>query len=305
METISNYLNKIDLLTIKMSLNINEIIIYYILLIIIIKKQKYTIYLINILILIIHIIIPYLDNNYYIYYLDIGQGDSILIIPPHKKNITMIDTGDINTNNINNIKTFFNALSINKIENLIISHGDQDHIGEAIDIIKSIKVNKIILNCGEINNLEKELINELNKRKIKYYKCINKLNNYYFLNTKEYNNENDNSNVIYTKMYNYTLLFMGDSEKDKELDLINKYKLNNIDILKVGHHGSKTSSNIEFIKEVNPKYSIISVGRNNKYNHPNKEVLDNLKDSKIYRTDINGSIIFKINNRLKINTYTP
>ncbi len=305
METVSKYLNKIDILTIKMTLNIYEIIIYYIFLLILIKKQKYTIYLINILILIIHIIIPYLDNNYYIYYLDIGQGDSILIIPPHKKNITLIDTGDINVNNINNLKTLFNSLSINKIDNLIISHGDQDHIGESIDIVKTIKINKVILNCGSINLLEQELINELNKRKIKYYKCINKLNNYYFLNTKEYNNENDNSNVIYTKIYNYSLLFMGDSEKEKELDLINKYNLNNIDILKVGHHGSKTSSNIEFIKEINPKYSIISVGRNNKYGHPNKEVLDILKESKIYRTDLEGSIIFKINNNLEITTYSP
>ena len=85
-----------------------------------------------------------------------------------------------------------------------------------------------------------------------------------------------------------------------------EYNINNIDILKVGHHGSKTSSSKKFIKETNPNYSIISVGKNNRYGHPNKEVLENLIDSKIYRTDKNGSIMFKIkNNKLKIETCSP
>ena len=79
--------------------------------------------------------------------------------------------------------------------------------------------------------------------------------------------------------------------------------LGKVDILKVGHHGSKTSSSKEFINEINPKYSIISVGKNNRYGHPNKEVLENLENSKIYRTDKQGSIMFKIkNNKLKIET---
>ena len=76
--------------------------------------------------------------------------------------------------------------------------------------------------------------------------------------------------------------------------------------IKVGHHGSKTSSSKEFINDINPKYSVISVGKNNRYGHPNKEVLDNLKNSKIYRTDQDGSIMFKIkNDKLKIETCTP
>ena len=79
-----------------------------------------------------------------------------------------------------------------------------------------------------------------------------------------------------------------------------------IDVLKVGHHGSKTSSSKEFIDEINPKYSIISVGKNNQYGHPNKEVLDNLDNSIIYRTDEDGSIMFKIkNNKLRIETCSP
>ena len=101
-------------------------------------------------------------------------------------------------------------------------------------------------------------------------------------------------------------MFMGDASTNTEKEIMNKYNLQDIDILKVGHHGSKTSSGKEFINEINPKYSIISVGKNNRYGHPNKEVLTNLDNSKIYRTDQDGSIMFKIkNNKLKIETCGP
>ena len=99
---------------------------------------------------------------------------------------------------------------------------------------------------------------------------------------------------------------MGDASTTTEKEILTRYNLSNIDVLKVGHHGSKTSSSKDFINEINPKYSIISVGKNNRYGHPNKEVLDNLDDSKIYRTDKQGSVMFKIkNNRLKIETCSP
>ena len=101
-------------------------------------------------------------------------------------------------------------------------------------------------------------------------------------------------------------MFMGDASITTEKEIMNKYNLSNIYVLKVGHHGSKTSSSKDFIDEVNPKYSIISVGKNNRYGHPNKEVLDNFQSSKIYRTDIDESIMFKIkNNKLKIETCSP
>ena len=101
-------------------------------------------------------------------------------------------------------------------------------------------------------------------------------------------------------------MFMGDAGIEKEEDILDKYNLSNIDVLKVGHHGSRTSSSKEFIDEINPKYSIISVGKNNRYGHSNKEVLNNLKQSNVYRTDQDGSIMFKIkNDKLKIETCSP
>ena len=99
---------------------------------------------------------------------------------------------------------------------------------------------------------------------------------------------------------------MGDASVTTEKEIIDKYNLPDIDVLKVGHHGSKTSSGKKFINEISPKYSIISVGKNNRYGHPNKEVLNILEGSKIYRTDKDGSIMFKIkNNKLKIETCKP
>ena len=183
-------------------------------------------------------------------------------------------------------------------------------MGEAINLVNNFKVEKVIFNCGPYNDLEQELIKVCDKKKIPYYSCIKELNidnsKLHFLQTKEYDNENDNSNVIYTKLDGYKFMFMGDAGVEKEKEILEKYNLSNIDVLKVGHHGSKTSGGKEFINDINPKYSIISVGKNNRYSHPNKEVLNNLSDSKIYRTDQDGSIMFKIkNNKLRIETYSP
>ena len=312
MEYTSTLLSNIKLLNIYLSLNIYEILLYYLILIIIIVYKKYKYIIINILIIIVDILIPYLSSTSYVYFLDVGQGDSSLIISPYKKDIILIDTGGNPNSNYNISKdtiSFLHSLSINHIDFLIITHGDADHVGEALNIINNIKVKNVILNCGSITDLEKALISALDKNNIKYYSCIKELNTYnklYFLQTKEYDNENDNSNVIYTKIYNYKFLFMGDAGIAKEKDILEKYNLSNIDVLKVGHHGSKTSSSKEFIDSINPKISIISVGKNNRYGHPNKEVLDNLEESKIYRTDINYSMEIKLNkNGYKIKSLYP
>ena len=192
----------------------------------------------------------------------------------------------------------------------ISPHGDFDHMGEAINLVNNFKVDKVIFNCGSYNNLEKELIKVLDKKKIKYYSCIKELNidnnKLYFFQTKEYDNENNNSNVIYTELNGYKFMFMGDASITTEKEIMSIYNLPEIDVLKVGHHGCRTSSSKEFINEIDPRYSIISVGKNNRYGHPNKEALNNLNNSKIYRTDIDGSIMFEIkNNKLKIETCIP
>ena len=183
-------------------------------------------------------------------------------------------------------------------------------MGESINLVNNFKVENVIFNCGKFNELEQEIIKVLDKKKIPHYSCIKELNidnnKLYFLQTKVYDNENDNSNVIYTEVDGYKFMFMVDASSTTEKEILDKYNLSEIDVLKVGHHGSKTNSSIKFINKINPKYSIISVGKNNRYGHPNKEVLDNLEDSKLYRTEQNGSIMFKIkNHKIQVETCSP
>ena len=127
----------------------------------------------------------------------------------------------------------------------------------------------------------------------------------HFLNNKIYDNENDNSLVLYFEILGKKILLMGDAGVNVEKNILEEYNIKNIDILKVGHHGSKTSSNQCFIDKINPKYSIISVGRNNRYNHPNEEVIKRLENSKVYRTDKDGTVEIKINNKIVFQKYIP
>mgnify|MGYP004477208167 CR=1 FL=1 len=311
-EKITDFFSNIKFLSFSIcKMNIFLIIMYYLIFIYILKRKKKLIYKIIIVI----ISLTFLINNGRIVnnevsILDVGQGDSSLIRLKNKN--ILIDTGEnINYDISKNILIpYFKSVGIKKIDYLVLTHGDYDHMGEAINLVENFKVEKVIFNCGPYNDLEQELIKVLDKKKIKYYSCIKELNidnnKLYFLQTKEYDNENDNSNVIYSELNVYKFMFMGDASVTTEKEIMNKYNLPDIDVLKVGHHGSKTSSSKEFINVINPKYSIISVGKNNRYGHPNKEVLENLSKSKIYRTDQDGSIMFKIkNNKLKLKTCSP
>jgi len=314
LEKLSLFVTNFKIEIIFSKVNIFIIILYYLIITLVlykIYKRKYKYIFLIIIVLFIHTNINYIKNNPYITFIDVGQGDSAFIHLPYNKGNILIDTGGkYNYDTSKDIISYLKSEGIKNIDFLLISHGDYDHMGEAINLVNNFKVEKVIFNCGPYNDLEKDLIKVLDKEKIKYYSCIKELNidkkKLYFLQTKEYDNENDNSNVIYTELDGYRFMFMGDASSTTEKEILNKYNLLDIDVLKVGHHGSRTSSSKEFINEINPNYSVISVGKNNRYGHPNKEVLDNLENSKIYRTDQDGSIMFKIkNNKLKIETCSP
>ena len=153
--------------------------------------------------------------------IDVGQGDSFLF---HSNNNTfLVDTGGsfYDDNNVNSTKVsnVLKSLGIRKIDYIFITHGDYDHMGEAINLVNNFKVEKVIFNCGEFNELEKDLIKVLDKKKIPYYSCIKELNvddnKLYFLNNKDYGNENDNSSVVYTEFNNHKFLFIGDAGIEK------------------------------------------------------------------------------------------
>ena len=308
-ETISLFLSNINILNISFSKpSIIFIIIYYILLILYMYDKKYIITIL--MIILIHKYFYLIDNTLSVTYLDVGQGDSIVIT--YKSNVILMDTGGNIYSDISNNKTipYLKSLGKNKIDYLILSHGDYDHMGESINLVNNFKVDNVIFNKDNYNELEQELINVLENNNIKYYNSVNyiDINNIrlYFLNDKICDNENDNSNIIYFSYYNYNFLFTGDISSNVEKYLVNNYNLNKIDFLKVSHHGSDTSSSKYFIDKLNVVNSIISVGRNNIYNHPSILTLNNLEDTNIYRTDIEGSIKVDLNkNRYKIKTYSP
>jgi len=152
------------------------------------------------------------------------------------------------------------------------------------------------------NELEKQIIKKARKNHIKYQNINNatlKISNikFQFLASQKSSNENDDSLIIYTKIGKQNILLMGDAEKQREKYILNTYNLNKVDILKVGHHGSNTSTSPELIKQVRPIISLISAGKNNLYGHPHKETLEKLKDSKILITQIDGSVKINLNTR--------
>lgn len=309
LETISLFISKINITKIifpKPSLLI--IVLYYIIFLLSYQNKKY--FYLNIILLIIIYIFPYLNSNFEVVMFEVGEADCHLIKYPYNKNTILIDTGKNEYKIKNEVIPYLKSIGIKKIDYLIITHGDLDHIGGSITLINNFQVKNVILNKGTFTDLEKELIKNLNKKKIPYQININKINlsnhTIYLLNNTKYNNENDNSIITYFTYQKYKFLYMGDASITTEDNLLENYNLNNISILKVGHHGSNTSSSKDFISQINPSISLISVGENNIYHHPNKEVINNLSKSRIYRTDINNMVKLTINSKgiLKVTTIT-
>lgn len=309
LETISLFISKINITKIifpKPSLLI--IVLYYIIILLSYQNKKY--FYLNIILLIIIYISPYLNSNFEVVMFEVGEADCHLIKYPYNKNTILIDTGKNQYKIKNEVIPYLKSIGIKKIDYLIITHGDEDHIGGSITLINNFQVKNVILNKGTFTDIEKELIKNLNKKKIPYQININKINlsnhTIYLLNNTKYNNENDNSIITYFTYQKYKFLYMGDASITTEDNLLENYNLNNISILKVGHHGSNTSSSKDFISQINPSISLISVGENNIYHHPNKEVINNLSKSRIYRTDINNMVKLTINSKgiLKVTTIT-
>ena len=307
LEFINNISSIFSLNIIVPKVHIIFYLIYYIFIYLYIESNNKKYILIACLYLLSFKLKPFIDHNNYVYYLDVGQGDSSLII--YNDKVVMIDTGGISNFFVSSgsIK-LLKSLGYSHIDYLILTHGDFDHMGDSIYLINNYNIKNVVLNNDGFNELETKLINELKNKKIKYYQNVKKIpisnNIITILNTKEYDNENDNSLVTFLNINNYSFLFMGDAGVNKEKDILLNYRLNKIDFIKIGHHGSNTSTSKEFIEKISPKHSIISVGKNNKYGHPKQSVLDTLESSKIYRTDLEGTIEIKLNQKgYKINTY--
>lgn len=240
-------------------------------------------------------------NELTIHYINVGQGDSELIECRGK--VLMIDAGPY-ANHKNIIKYLKNE-GVSKIDYLVATHPHEDHIGSMPDVINNFKIEnfyapRVTDSTSYFLNLIKALKNNNLKINVAKAGIKFKLDNKVvcqFLSPSQnkYSDMNKYSAVIKVIYGNTKFLFMGDAEKANEEDMIkNNYDVS-CDVLKVGHHGSSTSSSMDFLKLASPKLAVISCGRNNKYGLPNKTVLNSLEklNINILRTDINGTIVLR------------
>ncbi|MBQ2916991.1 MAG: DNA internalization-related competence protein ComEC/Rec2 [Clostridia bacterium] len=245
-----------------------------------------------------------------IYFIDVGQGDSCLIITPNNKKI-LIDGGE---GEPEVLLSYLLDRRIKAIDYIMISHFDSDHCNGLIDIIENLQVKNILISkqayfCDEYKNIA----NIINSKKIKVIfvkqgdssnvdKNI-KLDIFYPTEKLEYEDLNNNSIVAKLTYNSFSVLFTGDIEKSEE-NILDRYKGNELksDVIKIAHHGSKTSSSKEFLKSVKPKIALIGVGENNTFGHPNNGVIERLEsiNCRIYRTDEMGEIEIRVNKQGRI-----
>ena len=239
-----------------------------------------------------------------IHFIDVGQGDACLIITPHQHSILIDTGGSINSDfDIGSYVDlpYLRHYGINKLDYLILSHADADHSGGASSILQKIPINHLII-ADEDKDLYAKILKLPLNNPLLAKAIVAKENtafnlediHFQFLQNDEKENlksSNDSSNVLKLTYHNFSVLFTGDLPQTQEKYLLNKNIASTI--LKVAHHGSKTSSSQEFLEHVRPQLAIISVGKYNSFGHPSKEVLDRLNNlpTKILRTDEKGAII--------------
>lgn len=232
-------------------------------------------------------------------FIDCGQGDSSLIRLPFNQGVMLIDCY--------NSYDFLKTEGISKIDYLVLTHSDNDHIGDYKEILENIKVDKIIYSKYDLL-FDELLSNYDNKIGVdnKYTIQLSYLKIDVLGPINSYSDPNSNSIVLRFEINKHVLLYTGDMTEKEEIDLVNEYKdYLKCDILKVAHHGSNTSSTDIFLSYAKPKYSIISVSEYNNYNLPSNEVINRLKKySKIYQTKYCGNIDIKFFfNNLFIQTF--
>ncbi|MCC3716899.1 MBL fold metallo-hydrolase, partial [Staphylococcus haemolyticus] len=252
-------------------------------------------------------------------FFDVGQGDS-LIFQTTKQETVMVDTGgkEIKIGNIDNhniakyhIMPTLKQKRITKIDHLIITHPHADHIGELPYIAQHIRIKKLYINLYSYSEIELIKIKRLCKinnielidaTTIQFIQLKNSKISFLHGDIPNSNDKNEHSIILLIEYQRYKMLLMGDATKNNESKLMKIYQLPKIDILKVGHHGSKTSSSESFINLIKPTISIISSGKNNKYHLPNRETLQTLRstNSSILNTQDVGEITLDLDHDLDI-----
>lgn len=298
-----------------------NVISYYAIILYCIKSKKNNkckiIICLLIVLILINFIIYIFPQKLRIFFIDVGQGDSTLIITPDKKTV-LVDGGGSDSFDVGEkvLLPYLLDRRILKVDYVLISHFDTDHCGGILTIMEKVKVKNIIISeqAEHSENYErfKKLMIHKKIRLIEVKKGdkikIGRYSEFKILfptsRLLSENSLNNNSIVAQFNYNNFKMLFTGDIEKLAEQQILKTEKAEiRADILKVAHHGSKTSSIPEFIKAVRPKIALIGVGKNNTFGHPNQQTIKNLENIKcrIYRTDLQGEIIIKIDQKGRMN----
>lgn len=239
------------------------------------------------------------DGELQVHFLDVGQGDSIFIICPNGENI-LIDGGEKKHGTY--IVDYLNNLDVEDIDIVIATHPHSDHIGGLITVFENFNIKSVYTpRVTHTTKTYEEFVLAVQDQNLKFKEVkaggsleIEGLETRFLGPVNTYGDDLNNWSAVLKINYKDTsFLFTGDAEVKSEKDIISSGANIESTVLKLGHHGSDTSSSDDFLDKVNPKYAVISAGVDNKYGHPNKSILDkiNNKGIKLYRTDLQGSII--------------
>lgn len=240
------------------------------------------------------------DGQLKVHFLDVGHADSILVQMPQGQNM-LVDAG--NNNDGDYVVNYLKKTGIKQIDYLIGTHPHEDHIGGLDTVIENFSIGKVYM--PGVNHSTKTFEDVLEAVQAKGLKITTAKAGVQLINNADltavllapqsstYDSLNNYSAVIKITYGQVSFLFAGDAEEQSEFEMLASSNINcQADVLKVGHHGSNSSTSAEFLKAVEPKFAVISVGNGNNYGHPHKEILERLNGVELYRTDINGNIVF-------------
>ncbi|MBQ7779314.1 MAG: MBL fold metallo-hydrolase [Clostridia bacterium] len=241
------------------------------------------------------------DGDMAVHFLDVGQGDCSLIVMPNGRTV-LIDASVKDEGK--NILEYLSYQKVTHIDYFILTHPHADHIGGAREVIETLSVGKVVMTDIETDTATFEnLLLAIDKKNIPVHIAkvgdIIKLDNANMkvLGPAEKTDDLNNMSIVLRLDYGKTsFLFTGDAEEPSEKDMLEKFSPNEFraDVIKIGHHGAKTSSSLDFITAVSPQYAVISCGKDNSYGHPHTETINTLNKLgiKYYRTDEVGNLVF-------------
>ncbi|PAE17131.1 DNA internalization-related competence protein ComEC/Rec2 [Virgibacillus sp. 7505] len=260
-------------------------------------------------------LLPYTSSTGYVTMLDIGQGDAFVIELPYRRGVYLIDAaGSVGTdfkptdkNFKQVIKPYLYERGIAKVHGIFASHADHDHIGSIGKLTEEFHVDWVRTSVyfdrskAKLWDSDIKIIPWTAGEMIRLPGWEIQL----LAPSRDKKDPNKNSLVMYTVLGGKSWLFTGDIGKEEEKEIIRSYPTLRADVLKVGHHGSNTSTDPAFLQHVKPETALVSAGRNNRYGHPSPEVVDALSQQniRIWRTDTDGAVVYAFSG--KTGTFSP